>query len=95
MAAMIDRRWHILGVLFLARTAMGFQFQSVASTATLLIAELHLGYAAIGTLIGLYMGVRHRTWRDRRRDCFSLPDAVAQGYRVSGGGYEPGAVRRV
>lgn len=52
---MIDRRWHILGVLFLARTAMGFQFQSVASTATLLIAELHLGYAAIGTLIGLYM----------------------------------------
>jgi len=55
MAAMIDRRWHILGVLFLARTAMGFQFQSVASTAPLLIAELHLGYAAIGTLIGLYM----------------------------------------
>ena len=52
---MIDRRWHILGVLFLARTAMGFQFQSVASTAPLLIAELHLGYAAIGTLIGLYM----------------------------------------
>ncbi len=40
-------------------------------------------------------GSRHRTWRDRRRDCFSLPDAVAQGYRVSGGGYEPGAVRRV
>lgn len=33
----------------------GFQFQSVASTATLLIADLHLGYAAIGTLIGLYM----------------------------------------
>lgn len=55
MAAMIDRRWQILGVLFLARTAMGFQFQSVASTAPLLITELHLGYAAIGTLIGLYM----------------------------------------
>ncbi len=52
---MIDRRWSILGVLFVARTAMGFQFQSVASTAPLLIGSLHVGFATIGTLIGLYM----------------------------------------
>ncbi len=52
---MPDCRWQILGVLFLARTAMGFQFQAVAATAPLLIAELHLGYAAVGTLIGLYI----------------------------------------
>jgi MFS family permease len=50
-----DRRWTILGVLFLARTAMGFQFQSVASTAPFLIHDLQIGFASIGTLIGLYM----------------------------------------
>jgi MFS family permease len=52
---MPDRRWGILGVLFLARTAMGFQFQSVASTAPFLVNDLHVGFATIGTLIGLYM----------------------------------------
>jgi MFS family permease len=45
----------MLGVLFLARTAMSFQFQSVASTAPLLIDDLHIGFGTIGTLIGLYM----------------------------------------
>ena len=54
-AAMTDRRWLILAVLFLARTAMGFQFQSVTSASPFLIADLHVGYAAVGTLIGLYM----------------------------------------
>lgn len=51
----IESRWIILGALFLARTAMGFQFQSIASTAPFLIRDLQLGYAEIGTLIGLYM----------------------------------------
>ena len=46
--------WLILAVLFLARTAMGFQFQSVASVAPFLIHSLHLNYAEIGTLIGLF-----------------------------------------
>ena len=32
-AAAMGSRWFILGVLFVARTAIGFQFQSVASTA--------------------------------------------------------------
>src|SRR5690348_10439334 len=49
------RRWVILGVLFLARTAMGFQFQCIASTASFLIERFGIGYAEIGTLIGLYM----------------------------------------
>jgi predicted MFS family arabinose efflux permease len=44
----------ILAVLFLARTAMGFQFQSVASVAPFLVHSLHLNYAEIGTLIGLF-----------------------------------------
>ena len=50
----MQRRWLILAVLFVARTAMGFQYQSVASSAPLLVGELHIGFAEIGTLIGLY-----------------------------------------
>ncbi len=46
--------WLILAVLFLARAAMGFQFQSVASVAPFLIHSLRLNYAEIGTLIGLF-----------------------------------------
>ena len=51
---MIDQRWLILIVLIVARSSFGYQFQSVASSAALIEAELHIGYAAIGTLIGLY-----------------------------------------
>ncbi|MFI4996679.1 MAG: CynX/NimT family MFS transporter [Hyphomicrobiales bacterium] len=50
----MDRRWIILCVLFLARTAMGFQFESIASVAPLLPASLSINYAEIGLLIGLY-----------------------------------------
>lgn len=50
----MHRRWLILAVLFVARTAMGFQYQSVASSAPLLLRDLHVGFAEIGTLIGLY-----------------------------------------
>lgn len=52
---MRDPRWKMLALLFTARTAMGFQFQSVASVSSWLNTDLHLGYAAVGTLIGLYM----------------------------------------
>jgi predicted MFS family arabinose efflux permease len=45
----------MLGVLFAARVVMGFQFQSVASAAPSLTAQLGLGPGQIGTLIGLYM----------------------------------------
>jgi MFS family permease len=47
--------WIVLAVLFLARTALGFQFQSIASVAPFLIRGLHANYAEIGTLIGLFM----------------------------------------
>jgi predicted MFS family arabinose efflux permease len=52
---MQPNRWFILAVLFLSRTAMGFQFQSVASSAPFLAQSLGIGYTEIGTLIGLYM----------------------------------------
>lgn len=48
-------RWVILAILFLVRTAMGFQFQSVASAAPRLTGAFGIGYTEIGTLIGLYM----------------------------------------
>jgi predicted MFS family arabinose efflux permease len=48
-------RWRMLFVLFLARTAMAYQFQTVASDGPFLIDTLGIGYAELGTLIGLYM----------------------------------------
>ena len=52
---MVANRWTILGILFIARTSVGFQFQSVASVSPSLIDHLSISYAQIGTLIGIYM----------------------------------------
>ncbi len=49
------RRWIILAALTLARTAMGFQFQSVPAVAPDLTGGLGMSYAVLGTLIGLYL----------------------------------------
>jgi len=51
---MPDRRWLILIVLFLARTALAIQFQAVASAGPFLIVALAIDYAALGFLIGLH-----------------------------------------
>jgi predicted MFS family arabinose efflux permease len=51
---MPERRWLILFVLFLARAALAFQFQTVASAGPLLITALAIDYASIGLLIGLH-----------------------------------------
>lgn len=48
-------RWFMLATLFLARAAMGFQFQSVGASAPSLTEQFSLNPAQIGTLIGLYM----------------------------------------
>jgi predicted MFS family arabinose efflux permease len=50
-----ENRWLILFVLFLARTAMALQFQTVASAGPFLIDALAIDFAALGLLIGLYM----------------------------------------
>ncbi len=49
------RRWLILFVLFIARTVMGCQFQTVGSTAPFLSDAFAVDFTQIGTLIGLYM----------------------------------------
>src|SRR5215216_5413536 len=58
-AARIDtapnERWLILLVLFLARAAIAFQFQSLPALSPLLVDSLRIDYALLGTLIGLYM----------------------------------------
>ncbi|MEK6245980.1 MAG: MFS transporter [Pseudomonadota bacterium] len=45
----------MLLVLFLVRLAMGYQFQSVASTSSQLVDVFGLSYAEVGTLIGFFL----------------------------------------
>lgn len=52
---MSSNRWVILGALFLARTAMGFQFQSVVGVSSFLRADLGIGLGDLGVLVGAYM----------------------------------------
>ncbi len=52
---MKPNRWLILLVLFAARSAMAFQFQSIASVSPLLIQELAIEFALLGALIGAWM----------------------------------------
>jgi len=51
----LANRWFMLGLIFLARTSMALQFQSIAPVAPLLVADLALSYAQVGVLIGLYL----------------------------------------
>lgn len=51
---MLSNRWLILAVLFFARLAMAFQFQSIAALSPLIIDDLGFDLADIGFLIGLY-----------------------------------------
>lgn len=48
-------RWAVLALLVASRVSLGVEFQTVGSVAAPLAAELGLGYARIGTLIGLFM----------------------------------------
>ena len=51
---MIANRWAVLAALFLARSALGFHFQSVASVTPLLVEDLGIDFTEVGTLIGLF-----------------------------------------
>ncbi len=52
---MLLNRWFILGVLFVARFALGFQFQSAGSVTPFIVQDFGVDYTGIGTLVGLYM----------------------------------------
>ncbi|HZO38045.1 MAG TPA: MFS transporter [Methylomirabilota bacterium] len=82
-------RWAALAIVFVTRTSMGFQFQSVAAVAPLMVGELHLTWVQLGSLIGLYMlpgavfalpgGVLGQRFGDRRTVIASLALMVAGG----------------
>jgi MFS family permease len=48
-------RWVALALIFVSRVSMGVQFQSLASAGPLLVDELRLSFAQLGTLAGLYL----------------------------------------
>ncbi|HEY7204704.1 MAG TPA: MFS transporter [Methylomirabilota bacterium] len=48
-------RWGTLLVIFFTRTALGFQFQSIAALTPFLVAGFDLSYAQVGLLMGLFM----------------------------------------
>src|SRR2546430_5967972 len=48
-------RWVALAIVFVTRTSMGYQFQSVASVGPLPVSELGLTWAQLGLLLCLYM----------------------------------------
>ncbi len=49
------KRWAMLALIFATRVGLGFQFQTIGSVADPLAQRLHLSFAEIGTLIGLYL----------------------------------------
>ncbi len=51
----MSQRWLILAILTFARAAIGFQFQSVAALSPYLLDQFAMSYAALGTLIGIYL----------------------------------------
>ena len=51
---MTQNRLSMLGALFLARVSLGFQFQTVASVAPLLVIDMGLNFTEVGTLIGFF-----------------------------------------
>ena len=53
--ALASNRWVVLAVLFLARTAMGFQFQSAAALTPSVISKLSIDYTQLGWLVGIYL----------------------------------------
>lgn len=85
----MDSRWVALAIIFVTRTSMGIQFQSLGSVAPLLVRDLELTYAQLGTLIGLYLlpgvalslpgGLIGRRVGDRRAVVGSLALMVAGG----------------
>jgi predicted MFS family arabinose efflux permease len=94
------QRWTIMAVLFLARTAMGFQFQAVGALSSLVIAGFGIDYAQLGLLIGLYLlpgvviaypgGLLGRHFGDKRIVMVGLALMVAGGVLTMSSSEYPG-----
>lgn len=99
-------RWLALAVIFLTRTSMGVQFQSVASVAPLMVEDLHLSWAQVGSLIGLYMlpgaalsalgGLLGQRFGDRRMVIAGLSLMLAGGLvTAASGGFAVASIGRL
>src|SRR5258705_7463092 len=51
----MSQRWAMLLVIFFTRTALGFQFQSIAALTPFLVAAFDISWAQAGLLMGLFM----------------------------------------
>jgi predicted MFS family arabinose efflux permease len=49
-----NSRWLVLAAVFIARTSMGYQFQSIGSIGPILVIQLAIDFAVLGSLIGVY-----------------------------------------
>jgi MFS family permease len=88
-------RWLMLAILFIARTTVGFQFQSVAALGPVMVTELSIDYATLGTLVGLYMlpgvllaipgGVLGQRFGDKRVSLIGLGLMILGGFIVAAG----------
>jgi MFS family permease len=93
----IDERWLILAVLFLARTAMAFQFQAIAALSSFVMADFGIDYTQLGLLIGLYLlpgiiiaypgGLLGRHFGDKRVALIGMTLMVAGGVLTATGDY--------
>ena len=97
MLSNVDERWFILAVLFLARTAMGFQFQAVAALSSSVITDFSIDYTQLGLLIGLSLfpgiviaypgGLLGQYFGDKRIAAFGMALMVAGGLLTATEGY--------
>ena len=101
----LNNRWAVLGMLFFARTTMGFQFQSIGSVSDHLVADLGIRYADVGFLIGLFMlpgvflampgGIVTKWLGDTRTSAIGLSMMAIGGLLVATGlGYQVAALGR-
>lgn len=102
----MDRRWLVLGALFLGRACMGLQLQSIAALAEPLRADLGFSYTQIGVLVGLFLlpglvvafptTMLGRRFGERRMACPAvLLMAVGSGMAVAASSFEAAAAARL
>ena len=99
-------RWLALALIFVTRVSMSVQFQSIASVGPLIVDDLRLSYAQLGTLVGLYLvpgvalalpgGLIGRRFGERRTVVWSLGIMVVGGLlTAASGSFATAAVGRL
>ena len=99
-------RWLALALIFVTRVSMSVQFQSIASVGPLIVDDLRLSYAQLGTLVGLYLvpgvalalpgGLIGRRFGERRTVVWSLGIMVGGGLlTAASGSFATAAVGRL